>query len=224
MSARTPVLTKAQAKSVTRGRTPLVPVEYEEAIKALEACCTLDEAKYWGDKADALAAWAKIYHSDTAQRRARQLKLHAYRRMAVLAEELRPRKWRPGADNKRNGSSQGAKSLLIEHGLRDHDAVNATFLARMPKREFAELTNRPSPPTPNTARSEAIHSAASAAYKMLHDFLSLERFCTFCINHKARIVAKGLTVTEAEKLRGTAVRISEWLDEFEQHLPRSKSL
>lgn len=53
------VITAEQAKKITGGRTPLVPVEYEAAVKSLQACATLDEAKYWSDKSDALAAWAK---------------------------------------------------------------------------------------------------------------------------------------------------------------------
>ena len=69
----TPVITKDQARKITKGRTPLVPVEYEVAIRALTECTTLDESKYWSDKSDALAAWAKIYHSDDAGRKAKLL-------------------------------------------------------------------------------------------------------------------------------------------------------
>lgn len=46
------VISAAEAKKITGGRTPLVPVEYETAITALQACVTLDETKYWSDKAD----------------------------------------------------------------------------------------------------------------------------------------------------------------------------
>src|SRR5208282_4621524 len=87
----TKVLTKEEAKRITKGRTPLVPVEYETAITALTECAHLDEAKYWDNKADALAAWAKIYHSDECARKAKMLKMHAYRRMGQLAGELRPK-------------------------------------------------------------------------------------------------------------------------------------
>src|ERR1700722_7297053 len=71
-------------------RTVPMPVEYVEACKALAACVTIDEAKRWADKAEALAAWAKIYRSDEASVQAARLKLHAYRRMGKLAEEIRP--------------------------------------------------------------------------------------------------------------------------------------
>lgn len=84
------VISAEQARKITGGRTPHVPVEYETAINALVACRSIDEAKYWSDKSDALAAWAKIYHSDKAAREAKALKLWAFRRMGQLAAELRP--------------------------------------------------------------------------------------------------------------------------------------
>lgn len=48
------VISSEQARQITGGRTPLVPVEFETAVKALKACTQIDEAKYWSDKASAL--------------------------------------------------------------------------------------------------------------------------------------------------------------------------
>lgn len=81
------VITEQQARQITGGRKPLVPVEYEAACNALAQCVDLDEAKYWSDKADALAAWAKIYRDDRISAQAKRLKLKAYRRMGELAAE-----------------------------------------------------------------------------------------------------------------------------------------
>ena len=83
------VITAGEARAITKGRAPLVPVEYEEAVKALAKCREIDDAKYWSDKASALAAWAKIYHSPQVMREAKLLKLHAYRHMAELAHAIR---------------------------------------------------------------------------------------------------------------------------------------
>src|ERR1700689_1121318 len=100
------VITREQAKQITRGRTPMVPLEYEEAVKALASCLTFDEAKYWSDKASALAAWAKIYHSHEIDRKAKMLRLHAYRRMAELAQDIQ----------KQNGKGR-IRTILEEQGL-----------------------------------------------------------------------------------------------------------
>lgn len=59
-----------------------MPVVYADAVKALEACATMDEAKYYSDKSEALAAWAKIYGSQEDRKAAARLKLHAYARYA----------------------------------------------------------------------------------------------------------------------------------------------
>jgi hypothetical protein len=48
------VITAKQARQITGGRTPLVPVVYEDALKALGECLSLDDAKVWDNKADAL--------------------------------------------------------------------------------------------------------------------------------------------------------------------------
>src|SRR5690606_26149716 len=99
---------------------PMTPVEYVDACKALQACHEIDEAKYWSDKSDALAAWAKIYRDDETGKLARKLKAHAYRRMGEIAEQVQPTK---GVTHK--GSPPGANSLLIEKGLSRGKAYHA---------------------------------------------------------------------------------------------------
>ena len=117
------VLTREVARQITRGRTPLVPVEYETAVKSLQACIDLNDAKYWDDKADALAAWAKIYRSDETLRKAKMLKLHAFRRMGELAGELKPLK------NDKGGRQPGAIRALTDVGLSHNSAIAARRLA-----------------------------------------------------------------------------------------------
>lgn len=123
------VITKAQARAITRGREPHVPVEYEQAVTALQACLTLDETKYWSDRADALAAWAKIYGNDQAGRKAKMLKLHAYRRMGILAAELCPPGSRKMGVGNGKGSLPGPRALLESHGLSTAAADAARTLA-----------------------------------------------------------------------------------------------
>ena len=148
----TQVLTEKQARHITGGRKPLVPVEYEAACKALQACIDIDEAKYWADKADALAAWAKVYRDDKVGRQAKQLKLLAYRRIGELARELRPQGSAGSGkiiDGKKlRGRLKGPKSLLREHGMPSGLANAATRLSRLPKSKFDEIVNQPVPPAP----------------------------------------------------------------------------
>ncbi len=145
------VLTAEIARQITHGRTPLVPVEYETAVKALAECCTLDESKYWSQKADALAAWAKIYRQDDALRKAKMLKLHAFRRMGQLSEELRPVRKPLGAGSGR-GTLPGPRSLLREQGLSVAETAAARMLGGLELGKFKRLLSSPRPLAPTTAR------------------------------------------------------------------------
>lgn len=114
------------------------PVQYEQAVKALEACQTLDEARCFDNAADALAAWAKVYADDRVSVEARRLKLHAYRRIGILAEKLRPPV--PGR--------KGPQSLLTESGFKPNQAQGAVKIARMPRQDFEREVARPVPRAP----------------------------------------------------------------------------
>lgn len=123
---------------------PAMPVEYETAIKALEACTSLDETRIWRSAYHALAAWAKIYNSRDAEFKAKRLRLHAYRRMGQLARELRPSgRARRGI---KGGKLPGSVSLLQEHGLSHSEAVAANFIARLPDEDFQRILRRPLSP------------------------------------------------------------------------------
>jgi hypothetical protein len=206
----TPVITKEIARKITRGRDPLVPIEYEVAMRALTECTTLDESKYWSDKADALAAWAKIYHSDEAQRKAKLLKLHAYRRMGQLAGELRPTNSLGG----RTGGSPGPISLLLEAGLKKQHAAAARKLSSLTERQFAGLLKHPVAPT--TAAYNLL--STEPAWRDLAKFaMTLRAFCRS--NTPAQVVR-----AMDPKRKATALELArdliEWFDEFEQRLEK----
>lgn len=127
---------------------PAMPVQYEEALKALEACTSLDETTVWDNAADALEAWAQIYRSDEAELKAKRLRLHAYRRMGQLARDLRPPgKMKGGGYRGCRGKLPGAISLLQEYGLTKTEAGSANFLAQLPDEQFQRVLERPLRPT-----------------------------------------------------------------------------
>lgn len=226
MSATTAVITRDQARQITHGRTPLVPVEYEEAVKNLQACSTLDEAKYWSDKSDALAAWAKIYRNDKAGREARRLKLHAYRRMGEIAHELRPRK--SGAVKGApagSGNLPGAPALLKQSGLQQHEADACSAIAKIPQRKFERYLNSDRPPAPSSLLAK-FSSGASEAWRTVsgvHGGQSVVGFAGWCRGKDAKALAKGLTADERERARKCAAEIAEWIDEFEAAISKAKA-
>ena len=209
------VITSKQARQITGGRTPLVPVQYETAITALTECISLDDAKVWSDKADALAAWAKIYRSDDVSRKAKMLKLHAYRRMGQLAAEINPRRSTAGLSGRGSVPGSGPRSLLLGHGLSVAQADAARILSTVSQRKFDTLMKNPVSPT--TARhslrgSTVWHDVQASAMTLRSRFRQ----------HTPAQVVSSMTDTEAQNARELINEISEWLDEFDQRLPKAK--
>lgn len=192
-------------------RVPAVPVEYENALAQLRACRTLEESRYWADKAEALAAWAKIYHSGEAERESRLLKLHAYRRMGEIALELRPVTYRKGLPK---GKQQlpGPRSLLIESGLSKREAMAARRLATINASAFEAMLNMPRPPSPTASMNCNTNSDEGRCMQ------SLQMLSFWCRKltpaHMAAYVSRG----ERQAWRAQLQTIVEWIDEFEQRV------
>lgn len=205
------VLTSEQARQVTRGRTPLVPVEFEQAIAALQACITLDDSKYWSDKADALAAWARIYRNDDVMRKAKVLKLHAFRRMGELAAELKP------IANAKGGRQPGAVRALTDAGLTHNDAIAARRLATITEKRFNKILEKPKAPS-SVLQDLWVRDEHWADFvRVGQSFRAALRRTTPAkvtkgIGDNARFI-----VTARELCRD----ISEFLDELEQRLPKA---
>lgn len=208
MSATTAVLTKRQALQVTGGRTPLTPPEFEEAVRAIQACIDIDEAKYWSTNADIAAAWAKIYHSDEIMRKARVLKLHAYRRMSELAEKARPPY---SAAGKRGGQGPGPNSWLHEQGFSKREAQNVRAVGRAAEPLFRKAINSPMPPTPSWFRDNLSEDGASASRSFL---ATVYTFREFCMRSDPEDLVN--LVGNKELLKAAAITIAEWADRLEQ--------
>lgn len=215
----TAVITSNQAKQITGGRMPLTPAEYEDAVKALEACTTFDESKYWKDKADALAAWAKIYHDKEVDTWARRLKLRAFRRLGELSIELRPlstkrRGWRA------NGRNPGHVQLMMANGMKRSEAVVASAVAKVPDARFQRALDKPIPPAPSSFIRRH-NSETSEKWRMVRESARNPFTCSmFCQSNDPAKFARALTPGESAMARKLAVELSEWLDKFEQALPK----
>lgn len=208
------VISESQARKITGGRKPLVPVVYEDAVKALAECLSLDEAKHWDNKADALAAWAKIYRDDKVTRQAKALKLHAYRRLGELAREVRPQKFGYRSDGRFSGKKNGPASLLKENGFSETHTAAIGYVSRLPKDKFEELTSKDKPPSP-----VAVWRSQFTSNQWFNVRASASSLRTFCRKTKASDAASQINnPKEVETARALALELIEWLDEFERHL------
>lgn len=189
-------------------RRPIIPVCYETACRALTECLNINEAKLWDDRAEALAAWAKIYHDNDAARKARALKLHAYRRMGQLSRELT--KDRPKFDE--HGPVKGARGLLIEKGLKVNDADACIRLAKARDSSFQKAINSPKPPAPSAFMQKVRgEDMTDMAVLVRRAFVEAGPFCK---KTTAAEAASSISVDERDKFREHLTPIYEWLDDF----------
>jgi len=196
-----------------------VPIKYTAAIKALAECRNIDEAKYFADKSDALAAWAKIYQHDEAAAEAKRLKLHAYRRMGVLAQEIQPRKSYGGT----HGSSPGPAALLRKIGLKKHEASSATALSRLPSKEFHKEVALARPHAPSffvNTLSTASEGWLTISTPNGQSGGTMAAFRCFCRKADPKKIAKSLHKGELQRAREMITEIIEWADTFDQYLPK----
>lgn len=202
MSTSASLVTKDVPFRARRPQVPITPPEYDQALRALDACVTIDDAKFWSDKASALAAWAKIYHSRDIDRKAKILKLHAYRRMAELAQEIQ----------KQDGKGR-IRTILENQGLSVTEARQIDGVGRAPRMDFERAVSANRPPAPWVFS----RGADVAELKPLRSMHTL-------VGHiePARI-ASLIDKQARDAFREMIAEISEWLDELDQRLEKSKS-
>lgn len=210
-------------------KTPL-PVVYEEACRQLANVSTVLDAKYFADKADALAAWAKIYRSDQAALEAKRLKLHAFRKMGLIAEELRP--------TKNTGKAvKGARSLLVENGLNHTAAIAALNMSRVSDKKFLDMVVQPCPPGVTRASRGGIGKGRkpnilfSSEYRKAfgsHSGVAGDRgdnvssLFTFIKNSSVDI--SDFSISETNRAIEITRICSDWLDELDRKLRHRKSI
>lgn len=247
-----------------------LPVQYDEAVKALAACTTIDESKHWADKAEALAAWAKVYKDDQVAIEARRLKLHAYRRMGELAQELEKQRvehtTREARDKlareteaeigrlrsiglKATGANAGNRELLrltrrlhkikagsvhgAGHvhpapvkrlqavGLSETQAMKAMQLTRVLPEEFKQAVDR-AEALGVAAKRGAIHARSSEAWRWLSTEGPRLSSVRSVLRHRTpRDVAFLIAPGEVKAARELAIDLIDWLDAFEQALPKT---
>jgi hypothetical protein len=195
-----------------------MPVVYAKAVAALIECQRLDEAKVFADAAEALSVWAKIYKQNQAGRQARQLRLHAHRRMGVLAKELAPRTPIAGG-----GSEPGPVALLIANGLTRHQADAAHHLAKLPIAEFGTFVNQEIPPAPTSIVRRFRRLSTLTPWSLLRERPRTPFACAgYVANNDPRQVAQKLTSEERVHAAKIARDVMAWLREFEAALEVSK--
>jgi hypothetical protein len=173
--------------------TARLPENYLAAIAALETCASIDQAKEWANRMEALGSYARQAKDHWLRTYALRIKARAMRRVGELLQEI------PGGQGARDGKRQDGSvppltrtSAAIDAGLTERERRTALRLANVRAEDFRAAIESDNPPsvTKLTTRSRRTNSAAQwkspAKIEKYRAFVKfLPRMCT-----AAYVVAK----------------------------------
>jgi hypothetical protein len=119
------------------------PATYEQAKTALASCDNVDECLDWANKAEALAAYAKMADDDTLRTLADRIQARAIRRMGELLKEF------DGKGNNQHGvgAHTTQREIAESAGISKHQQVQAVRVANVPVAHFEAAIESDQPPT-----------------------------------------------------------------------------
>lgn len=211
----------------------IIPVVFAEAVRAIAACRSIDEGKYWADKADALAAWAKIYKNDDAAAESRRLKAHAFRRMSKIAEDLASQVQvslrAKGGGKLPHGGQRGPAQTLRAAGFSTSEVMRIRRVGNIPDERFSKLMAQKTPPGIQRMSQEGRghgKKGAPISSQSITMFAgswsgaaNAVQFRHFCRKYSALELARGVRPDEAKAARVIVSELRDWLDEFDASLP-----
>ena len=125
-----------------------LPATYAEARVALANCARIDECADWGNRAEAMASYAKMAQDDSLRKMADRIQARAIRRCGELLGQYNA----PGARTDL-GPADGDDSRLTQGqaaakaGISERQQVTAIRLANVPEADFERQIESDDPPT-----------------------------------------------------------------------------
>lgn len=207
------------------------PASYNQAVETLKKATqdlrkldSLSEVKDGMERSDIIAGYAKAIKSKELETDVSIFKNECWNRIGELCLEIphvRAIRRKSGYGCDPNPGSR--TSLLAEAGIPGQKASVAMRLASLPeveKRKFIESGksfSRLKIELPRRGVGVGIHNfSASALYKDIFDHLS--RLASFCRRQSAISAARQMTFDESLRLSRVIREVTEYLDEFDQHL------
>jgi hypothetical protein len=129
-------------------RKATLPEKYEAAKLALVECHRIDECKDWGDKAAALASYAKQSDDKTMEQTAMRIRARAIRRCGELLKEFEATAGvRRAGRGSAAGTTSARKKAGDEAGLTEEQRKDALRVANVPEEDFERQVESDDPPT-----------------------------------------------------------------------------
>ena len=131
--------------AIPSGINAPLPEVYKSAKIALEKCTKIDECKEWGDKALALASYAKQANDTALEDMARRIRARAVRKAGELLAAM-PKQ--PGKRTDRNlGGAPTRGSIARDAGMSPEQAKQALRVANVPRDQFETAVEGDEPAT-----------------------------------------------------------------------------
>lgn len=196
-----------------------LPANYQEAVRAVEACAQVDECQAWADKAAAVASYARQAGDESLHRYADRIKARAIRRGGALAEKIEPKHTgRPknGADDRPNSR----KAMAEAAGVSPHQLKQMIRVARVPQADFDRQIESDHPPTvtqlAEQGKSKSLRGNSTVAqFKAATRALAtLREFSQFAQATDPIETARGVQPNERHQVKKQVQIIDHWLDRF----------
>lgn len=202
-----------------------LPETYQHARKALAECHRIDECKDWGDKAQALASYAKQADDDELYKMARRIQGRAVRRCGELLREFQ----NPTVGLKQNESTvgegvppredtpQSQREAAARAGMSKDQEKTARRVAEVPEGEFEEAVESDDPPSV-TALAELGRDSREGFKSATRLLGAVGRFHRYTRDESPGEAADGLMPEEVAPLIQEATDVREWIDRLIERL------
>lgn len=236
-----PALLKNLSEPVHKMDLRQLPIEVKKLIpharlpasliavrQAMAACLRIDEVKNIADQATALATLAKEAGDPYYFEFATRVRDRAYQEIGERLEKYRSR------SEPLMSLTPAQKEVAAAARLSPHKATNAVLIARMDPKIRDERIDGPNPPSVSKLAAEARamfvkRDSQLEVSKSFEDIVRAPGGLLASVNFMKRhstpaIYAATLTDLEAAWIRAELLTpMSEWLDEFDQHLRNAEN-
>ncbi len=230
MTTPTPITIPDNLPAVASAK---LPASYEDAKEYLTRCERIDECVEWGDKAMALASYARQAEDPTLMNKAVRIQARAIQRAGELLKVFDGR----GGDQSKSGGTPtfapSRREVAAEAGMSKDQQVQAVRVANVPKPDFEQAVESDSPPTV-TALAERGKKSKSKPLVDLEgrspqDFATATRalgemqdLAGFAERIDPRAVRRGLKDFELPKLVEHMETGLDWIQRMQQELTRQQ--
>lgn len=208
-----------------------MPVNYEAARKAIALCVEIDECKDWADKAAAIASYAKQSRDATMRDAATRIQLRAEERLGeLLASIPKGTAIFSHEKNKMVPNYNGKWATARRAGVTNAQYYRATHIAAVPKKKRDKAIEASPPIRPHVLAAMSVKLApdtsgrkSEPSYAHVHAGGEVGRLIRYGHLHPARQSGVETSLDDANYIRKHFRKLVEWLDEFEQCLPKGAS-